>query len=351
MNKSETLIILIPGFPVNEADTTCLPAQQLLIKAIQKIAPHIKVLVIAFQYPFTNVEYNWNNNTVIPLNGGNKSGVDRIKTWLNAWFKLKQLKKENNIIGIFSCWCGECALVGKYFAKTNNIKHFTWLCGQDAKASNKLVKYIKPSPGSLIAISDFLADEFQQNFHIRPAHIIPIGINTSMFNAPPVAKDIDILGAGSLIPLKQFNIFIEVVEALQKKIPSIKTMICGDGTEKEKLQQLIAEKNLQQHIFLTGEKPHTEVLELMQRSKLLLHPSSYEGFGAVCIEALYAGVHVISFCKPLYRQIQHWHIVADKNEMQQTAYMLLKNNPDYSPVLVSDINNSAVSILKLYGIT
>jgi len=42
---------------------------------------------------------------------------------------------------------------------------------------------------------------------------------------------------------------------------------------------------------------HPELLEWMQRGKVFLHPSSYEGFGIVCIEALCSGAEVISFVK------------------------------------------------------
>ena len=53
----------------------------------------------------------------------------------------------------------------------------------------------------------------------------------------------------------------------------------------------------------------------MQRTKIFLHTSSYEGFSGACLEALYAGAHVISFCEPMKQKIDHWHIVKDEKEM------------------------------------
>ena len=87
----------------------------------------------------------------------------------------------------------------------------------------------------------------------------------------------------------------------------------------------------------------------MQSAKLLLHPSSYEGFSGVCIEALYAGAHVISFCDPVEKPIDHWHIVTDVKDMYQKALEVL-NNPstDYSPVLVNDMKTSAKKLIQLY---
>ncbi|MEP6846606.1 MAG: glycosyltransferase [Panacibacter sp.] len=351
MNKpGSTLLFLIPGFPADETDTSCLPAQQLLVKALNKLFPEVKIIILSFQYPYTDKEYNWFGNRVIPFNGQNKRKLYRLLLWKKVWVKMKQLKNETHVLGVFSCWCSECALVGKYFSKKHSLKHFIWVCGQDARKGNKLVKIIHPSPASLIAISDFLADTFFKNHHIRPARIIPIGIDPEMYAANKLPeKDIDILGAGSLIPLKQFDQFIEIVKELKMRLPSIKTIISGEGPERKNLQNLIKRYGLQDNILLPGEKPHSEVLQLMQRSKILLHPSAYEGLGAVCIEALYAGAHVVSFCKPFHKKKFHWHTVETTDEMlREAGIILLNNNTDFSSVMVNDVKTSAISIMKLF---
>lgn len=59
---------------------------------------------------------------------------------------------------------------------------------------------------------------------------------------------------------------------------------------------MILDLSLSNNIEMTGLLQHHDSVQMMQRAKLLLHPSSYEGFGIVCIEALYARAHVIS-CK------------------------------------------------------
>lgn len=66
--NTPTFIILIPGFAKDESDSTCLPAQQLLIKKINSINPQLEIIIITFQYPYTNKEYSWFGNRVIPMN-------------------------------------------------------------------------------------------------------------------------------------------------------------------------------------------------------------------------------------------------------------------------------------------
>jgi len=98
-----------------------------------------------------------------------------------------------------------------------------------------------------------------------------------------------------LIPLKQYHLFIEALSLLKVFFPDIKAVICGNGPEMERLQALASTLHLEKNLLFTGELPHNDVLALMQRSKVFLHPSNYEGFSTVLSEALYAGVHVVSF--------------------------------------------------------
>ncbi len=350
MNKTnETLIVLSPGFPKDEMDTTCLPSQQLFIKSINQIFPSLHVIILSFQYPFCKSVYQWNNNKVIAFGGKSRGKVHRLLLWFRVWKKLLQLKREHHIVGLFSFWCGECALMGQWFESIYNIKHFIWISGQDAKKENKYVRWIRPAPDRLVAMSDFLADEFLKNHLILPAHVVPIGIDPEMCTVDQKERIIEIIGAGSLIPLKQYDIFVEVIRILSVQFPSIKAVICGRGPEEQKVKKLIEKYHLENNISLIGEIPHAEVCRQMQRAKVMLHPSSYEGFGAVCIEALYAGAHVISFCRPMKQPISHWHVVSTEKEMSDKAIDILQN-PEIShkPVQTYFMIDSAKKIMALF---
>jgi glycosyltransferase involved in cell wall biosynthesis len=345
----KTIIILSPGFAENEADSTCLPSQQQLVTALSEEFPSIKLIILAFQYPFSNQPYQWNGTTVIPFSGKNKGRLYRLLLWVRVWRQLNVLKKQYTITGLFSFWYGECTLIGKLFGKRNGIKHFTWLLGQDARKGNKYAKLLRPHAGELVALSDFLVEEFEKNYRVRPAHVIPIGIDPRLYPPIPIERDIDIMGAGSLIPLKRYDLLIEVVKALKKTLPHIQAVICGKGEEKNKLASMINEAELQGSITLIGEKSHAEVLQLMQRTKLFLHPSAYEGFGVVCLEALYAGAQVISFCDPKKQPIPHWHIAKDLDEMINLSGQLLHAaSIDHDPILAYTMIDTARSVMHLF---
>lgn len=336
-----TFVILSPGFPANEADTTCLPAQQLFVQHLHENFPSLDIIVLAFQYPFNKTEYKWKGVQVISFSGRNRGGLKRLHTWYMARRKLTALHRTHSIAGIFSFWCTECALVGEKFARKHNLKHFTWILGQDARKSNKFVRIIKPASASLVAMSDFLADEFERNHFIRPQHVIPNGIDPRMYPQAVEPRSIDVLGAGSLIPLKQYDVFIDLIAQAKKKFPAIKAVIVGDGPERSRLTS-------SSDVKLIGEQPHPEVLRLMQQSKIFLHTSSYEGFSTVCLEALYAGAHVISFCNPVYEKIPHWYVVRNKDEMLRKLMELLSGNLNHDPVIPFAMSDTAKRVMRLF---
>lgn len=346
----KTLIILAPGFAAGESDSTCLPAQQQLLLSLREQFPGITLIVLAFQYPFAARPYYWNGIQVIPFNGRNRGKFYRLVLWGRVWRRLKAIRKEHTVIGLFSFWYGECALVGKWFGKRNHIAHFTWLLGQDARAGNKYAERLHPHPGELVAISDSVAREFEKHYHIRPAFIIPNAIDPHLFAEAVEERDIDILGVGSLIPLKRYGLFIEIISEIKKRLPHVKAVLCGKGPERDHLQEKINALNLEDTVTLAGELPYPAILALMQRSRILLHPSSYEGLSGVCLEALYAGAHVVSFHNPKNEWVRHWHIASDIQEMVGTTYDLLSStNMDHMPVLPYAMKDTAAAVMHLFS--
>lgn len=350
MTKQDTLVILSPGFPENEADTTCIPAQQVFVRNLKKNFPALNIVVLAFQYPFTSSRYRWWGVTVFSFGGKNRGGVFRLLVWIRVWLKLRKLKRKHRLVGLLSFWMGECTLVASRFARWHKVKHFSWVLGQDAKLWNKYFDRIKPRAGSLIALSDFIAAEFNRNYDIRPAHAIPVGIDPAMFNLPATERDIDVLGAGSLIPLKQYFLLVNIVGVLRETRPGIKAIICGDGPEMESLRTMVRNLGLESNITLMGELEHKDVLDMMGRAKIFVHTSAYEGFGVVCLEALYAGAQVVSFVKPMDAEIRNWHFAHMQDDMLKIVKGLLDDpGIDHTPVIPYLADDSSKAIMDLFG--
>ena len=349
MSNTKTLVILTPAFPANESETYWVHSQQLFVKTVKKNFAELNVIVLSFLYPYAKTEYTWHGIKVISFDGMHRKKTNRLLMFVDIWKHLKKIKSENDLIGIFSFWCRECALIGSWFAKWNSVKHFCWISGQDARKMNKMVKLIRPRAAELVAMSNFLVHEFKKNHGVKPAHIIHNAVDPEAYASLSSHRDIDILGAGSFEPLKQYDVFTRIVKSIQQKLPNIKACHCGIGVEKERVQSLINRLDLQNNFQLLGGRPHHELLQIMQRTKVFLHPSLYEGYSTVCLEALYAGAQVVSFCDPMEGQIPHWYVVNSAEEMFAKALELLQSpSTEYTRVLVHSMDDTVKTVMKLF---
>jgi glycosyltransferase involved in cell wall biosynthesis len=342
----KTLVILTPGFAASEADSTCLPAIQQFVLAFKKAYPSLQIIIVAVAYPFSTKPYQWHQCAIVPLRGNRYRKILRPLLWQKIKNKLEKIRRTNHITAILSFWCGEWAMLGTKFGEKYGIRHYCWLQGQDARPGNKYAKHFEYKPQQLIALSQSLAAEFYKNYQARPAHIIPFG--AASLPAASTAKTIDLIAVGSLIPLKQYHIFIQVVHQLKKIIPGIKAVLCGKGPQMNALMQMAKVLKVDNNIQFTGEMAHNEVIILMQQSRILLHPSSFEGFSTVCTEALQCSCHVISFCRAMDADIPHWHIAKNETAMYEQALALLQNTGTvYKQVIPYTQQDSIEALWKL----
>ncbi len=62
----------------------------------------------------------------------------------------------------------------------------------------------------------------------------------------------------------------------------------------DELKQTVVDLNLESHIEFLDNLPQTEIRDLLNKSKLLIHTSKFETFGLVAIEAIAMGVPVLT---------------------------------------------------------
>src|ERR1041384_4250907 len=107
-----TLIILTPGFPKDETDSTCIPPQQVFVRAVARNFPQLDIMVLSFHYPYHKTPYTWHGILVIPFGGRNKGGINKLFLKKRIREELANIYASKRVAGILSFWCGECALIG-----------------------------------------------------------------------------------------------------------------------------------------------------------------------------------------------------------------------------------------------
>ena len=107
-------------------------------------------------------------------------------------------------------------------------------------------------------------------------------------------KIYDIIFAGRLIKDKNVDVLIKAVSLLKRDFPEFCCCIVGDGPEKKALEKLAHELGVQKNVIFEGFQEYGALIGKIKASKVLVLPSSREGFGMVVIEAFACGVPVVT---------------------------------------------------------
>ena len=349
MNK--TIVILTPGFPADELDSPCIPALQDYVLCLQKTFPSVRIVVLAFQYPYVRGYYTWNKIDVFSASGKNKKFFYRIRTWKRILAELKKIHRDFGIDILHSFWLGEATFIAQRFAKGKNIKHIATLFGQDALPSNKYLRILKYNTMSVVANSEFTDRTFFDATHRNANRVIHFGLNPELLGATEeVKRSYDIIGVGSFTKLKNYELFVKIISELVHDFPDVKAMIIGNGEMRSLLTEQIHSYKLENTIELKGIIPRQEVMHHMKQSKIFLHTSSYESAGTVFPESLSCGCELVCFNTGFIPTSDKSHVCKDSNEMIRVLKSLLSRSPNYSSVKVPLIKETVQEFASLYEI-
>lgn len=107
-------------------------------------------------------------------------------------------------------------------------------------------------------------------------------------------NDLVIVSAGRLVPWKGFIGLVNVVELLVKENPRYKLYIIGDGPDRTNLTDLIAKKGLTGNVSITGSVTREMIFTYLKAADVFVLNTAFESFSFQIIEAMHAGVPVIS---------------------------------------------------------
>jgi glycosyltransferase involved in cell wall biosynthesis len=101
-----------------------------------------------------------------------------------------------------------------------------------------------------------------------------------------------LLALGRLVPQKGLDFALRALPAIRASHPDAVLVIAGEGPEREALESLARELGVADALFLLGRAG--DVAALLERSELLVHPSRWEGFGLVLLEAMLAARPIVA---------------------------------------------------------
>lgn len=158
---------------------------------------------------------------------------------------------------------------------------------------NFLHKKIFRRVDSVQAISRFLGDwAVNMGFEGKP-RIIPNGVDVSRFATQGLRAPDGKVRIISVSRLSHKNGLDLLISALSLLPENVVLTLVGDGEDKEKLQAVAKELNVESRISFVGQKNHDEVVELFKQSDIFCRPSRTEGLGNSFLEAMAAGLPTV----------------------------------------------------------
>lgn len=252
---------------------------------------------------------------------GIKEGIKAIKIlYLRRALMVKAIKNMKSDIAISTRYI-HSRLLGKYGAS-----HMIKIAQEHNNNGNE--KYVKKVVKSLknidflLPVSSTLTKMYQEKLAGKKTKCIYIPHclkdNTEEVSSLTQKNAVSI---GRLSVEKGYLDLIDVFEIVLRKNSDWHLNIAGDGTEREKLETKIQEKNLQGRITLLGFQNEEEIHKLLLQSSIYVMTSLYECFPLVLIEAQSHGIPLVAFdsaegAKEIIQNGENGFLIRNRNQEQ-----------------------------------
>ncbi len=157
----------------------------------------------------------------------------------------------------------------------------------------------------IISISSYTRDRLinEQNLSPDKIELLPVTFDAERFKLSPKPNYLlERYGLKSNQPViltvtrlssgdgyKGYDQIIQALPEIKRSIPDVHYILAGKGDDQPRIEQLIAQLNLQDSVTLTGFVPDHELCDHYNLCDVFAMPSRGEGFGIVYLEALACG--------------------------------------------------------------
>ena len=159
------------------------------------------------------------------------------------------------------------------------------------------------------SISEFTRDRFcaWSGFQAERVFLLPVAVDLHRFTPGP--KNAELLKRYGLSDrtvlmifgrleaserAKGFDQVMEVLPDLIRGVPNLSFLICGDGSDRRRLEQKARMLRVEKHVVFAGFVPESEKVDHYRLADAYVMPSRSEGFGIVFLEAMACGVPVMA---------------------------------------------------------
>ena len=115
--------------------------------------------------------------------------------------------------------------------------------------------------------------------------VVPPGIDDRFSPGGSRSEVPLVVAVGRLVGYKQFDVLVEVLARLRHRVPGLRAVIAGEGGERDRLQDRIAQLGAASWLELAGRVSDDGLVDLYRRAWVLASTSAFEGWGMTITEA------------------------------------------------------------------
>ena len=151
----------------------------------------------------------------------------------------------------------------------------------------------------IVTVSRCSAADIATDFGVLPGvlHVVPNGVDTELFkplSSVPRKRGQIIATASADAPLKGLPVLLKAFKKLVVTDPARQLLLIARPRAGGDTKALIQYLGLVDHVRFVGDASHEEINRLYAESAVAVVPSLYEGFGLPAVEAMAAGIPLVS---------------------------------------------------------
>ncbi|MFC4990430.1 glycosyltransferase family 4 protein [Saliphagus infecundisoli] len=137
--------------------------------------------------------------------------------------------------------------------------------------------------------------------------VVPNGIDTERFTSEGrehgsvAGDDPSVLFVGRLVEGKRPLVALETFAVVREEYPDARLYVCGEGPKREEIEARAADLGIADAVTFLGQVPYEDMPAVYRGVDALVLPSQMEGVPRTIMEALSAGVQVVSSDLPQIR--------------------------------------------------
>lgn len=180
-----------------------------------------------------------------------------------------------------------------------DLKALPWTINEGIYKNKQEEKNAYSNYNKVICVSNSVKRIMQEEYgleHVEtiynPIDSIEIITKSQEINDIDTPAGFNLISIGRLVPQKGYDLLIPIISRLVKEGINVHLYILGTGSEKERIESIIASEGIKHNIHLLGfqENPYS----IMKNMDLFICSSRSEGYSLVIAEALTLGLPVVS---------------------------------------------------------